>query len=191
MEEVTKSTICDGIKCQLCHGRRRRRRITPATATASVVASLAPVAKTPNRTRREDEEEESKLPSKRIVLKVSTSGTWNHPHPPCITSLLSLCILLSLLSSLISGSSHALPANLKIGALFSPEEVEQETIFKFAVDKINADSSLLPQSKLLPQIERIHPNDSFHADKTGEFFFCLNFVTFIYLLFPTLILFVF
>lgn len=41
----------------------------------------------------------------------------------------------------------------------------QEIAFKFAVEKINADNKILPRSKLHAEIERILPQDSFHASK--------------------------
>ena len=80
-----------------------------------------------------------------------------------MSSSLQLLIIAVILSSV-----NTLPANLKIGGLFALDEQQQETIFKFAVDKINADPNLLPQSTLTPLIEIIGKNDSFHADKKGE-----------------------
>lgn len=41
----------------------------------------------------------------------------------------------------------------------------QEVAFRYAVDKINADNKILPRSKLHAEIERIMPQDSFHASK--------------------------
>lgn len=41
----------------------------------------------------------------------------------------------------------------------------QEIAFKYAVEKINADNKILPRSKLHAEIERILPQDSFHASK--------------------------
>lgn len=61
-----------------------------------------------------------------------------------------------------------------LGGLFSPlpkENLEyqttdpQEVAFRYAVDKINADNKILPRSKLYAEIERIMPQDSFHASK--------------------------
>lgn len=54
--------------------------------------------------------------------------------------------------------------SLIAGGLFHPDD-QQEIAFRYAVDKINADRSVLPRSKLLAQIERISPQDSFHASK--------------------------
>jgi len=53
------------------------------------------------------------------------------------------------------------------GGLFSEDEEEQELVFRFAVDRINADPSILPKSTLVAQVERIGKEDSFHADKKG------------------------
>ena len=54
------------------------------------------------------------------------------------------------------------------GGLFTPEEEEQELVFRFAVDRINSDTTILPRSTLIPQIERIGNDNSFHADKKGK-----------------------
>jgi glutamate receptor, ionotropic, invertebrate len=54
------------------------------------------------------------------------------------------------------------------GGLFHPEDDRQEVAFKYAVDRINADRSVLPRSRLTAQIERISPQDSFHASKRGQ-----------------------
>lgn len=59
------------------------------------------------------------------------------------------------------------------GGLFSPLPSNddhqttdpQEIAFKYAVEKINADNKILPRSKLHAEIERILPQDSFHASK--------------------------
>lgn len=62
---------------------------------------------------------------------------------------------------------------LPLGGLFSPLPNDndhqatdpQEIAFRYAVDKINADNKILPRSKLHAEIERIMPQDSFHASK--------------------------
>lgn len=54
------------------------------------------------------------------------------------------------------------------GGLFHPGDDHQEIAFRYAVDKINSDRNILPRSKLLAQIERISPQDSFHASKRGD-----------------------
>jgi len=56
------------------------------------------------------------------------------------------------------------------GGLFHPEDDRQEVAFKYAVDRINADRSILPRSRLTAQIERISPQDSFHASKRGQLY---------------------
>lgn len=53
------------------------------------------------------------------------------------------------------------------GGLFHPGDESQEIAFRSAVDTINKDKSILPRSKLTVQIERISPQDSFHASKRG------------------------
>ncbi len=59
--------------------------------------------------------------------------------------------------------------NCLTGGLFSEDEEEQELVFRFAVDRINADPSILPKSQLVAQVERIGNEDIFHADKKGLF----------------------
>ncbi len=40
-------------------------------------------------------------------------------------------------------------------------------LFRFAVDRINADITILPRTTLMAEVERIEELDSFHADKKG------------------------
>lgn len=54
------------------------------------------------------------------------------------------------------------------GGLFHPGDDNQVLAFRYAVDIINQDSSMLPRSKLSAQVETISPYDSFHASKKGE-----------------------
>lgn len=61
-------------------------------------------------------------------------------------------------------------AYLISGGLFHPGDDNQEIAFRYAVDKINTDKSILPRSKLTAQVEIISPQDSFHASKRGDFF---------------------
>lgn len=56
----------------------------------------------------------------------------------------------------------------EIGGLFHPGDIDQELAFRYAVEKINLDKTILPRSKLSAQIERVSPHDSFHASKRGE-----------------------
>lgn len=54
-----------------------------------------------------------------------------------------------------------------VGGLFHPADDKQEVAFRYAVEKINADRAILPRSKLSAQIEKMSPQDSFHASKKG------------------------
>nr|CAD7453109.1 unnamed protein product [Timema tahoe] len=49
--------------------------------------------------------------------------------------------------------------------LFHPADDRQEVAFRYAVERINADRTILPRSRLSAQIEKISPQDSFHASK--------------------------
>ncbi|CAH1182546.1 unnamed protein product [Phyllotreta striolata] len=58
-----------------------------------------------------------------------------------------------------------LPDLIPIGGLFHPADDKQEIAFRYAIEKINNDRSILTRSKLSAQIEKIPPQDSFHASK--------------------------
>lgn len=53
------------------------------------------------------------------------------------------------------------------GGLFHNGDIDQELAFRYAVEKINLDKTILPRSKLSAQIEHVSPEDSFHASKRG------------------------
>ncbi|XP_065349388.1 glutamate receptor ionotropic, kainate 2 isoform X1 [Cloeon dipterum] len=74
-------------------------------------------------------------------------------------------VALALLLLLKGHPSTGLPDVIRIGGLFHPADDRQEVAFKYAVDRINADRTILPRSKVTAQIERISPQDSFHASK--------------------------
>lgn len=57
---------------------------------------------------------------------------------------------------------------LILGGLFHPSDDKQEIAFRYAIEKINSDRTILPRSKLQAQIEKIPPQDSFHASKKGK-----------------------
>lgn len=65
-------------------------------------------------------------------------------------------------------SSLKLELFIVSGGLFHPADDKQEVAFRYAVDKINNDRSILPRSKLSAQIEKMSPQDSFHASKKGK-----------------------
>ncbi|CAG2166449.1 unnamed protein product, partial [Oppiella nova] len=52
-----------------------------------------------------------------------------------------------------------------VRGLFGEDGEEQELVFRFAIERINADPTILPKSTLVAQVERIGREDSFHADK--------------------------
>ena len=47
-------------------------------------------------------------------------------------------------------------------------ESKQEVAFRYAVERVNANRKILSQSLLSAIIEKIPPQDSFHATKRGE-----------------------
>ncbi len=58
--------------------------------------------------------------------------------------------------------------NQKLGGLFGLNEHEQELAFHFAIDRINADRSILQSSTLVADVQRISDSDSFHGNKKGK-----------------------
>lgn len=56
------------------------------------------------------------------------------------------------------------------GGLFESFDDDREMAFRYAVHKINADDTLLPNSRLSTKIERLKPQSSFHAAKSGIHF---------------------
>ena len=53
------------------------------------------------------------------------------------------------------------------GGLFEEANSLEEIAFKYAVDHINRNRELLPRSRVMAQIERVPPHDSFYASKRG------------------------
>lgn len=54
------------------------------------------------------------------------------------------------------------------GGLFHPADDTQEVAFRYAIERINSDRTLLPRARLSGQIEKISPQDSFRASKSGK-----------------------
>nr|QGW50273.1 gustatory receptor 18 [Chouioia cunea] len=81
--------------------------------------------------------------------------------------LLAVVLLLLLLHQLTSGSVHALPPLIKIGAIFTLDQANSSTelAFKYAVHKINKDRLILPDTTLVYDIQYVPKDDSFHASK--------------------------
>uniref|UniRef100_A0A061QLI4 Glutamate receptor 1 n=1 Tax=Cupiennius salei TaxID=6928 RepID=A0A061QLI4_CUPSA len=61
---------------------------------------------------------------------------------------------------------YSLPEEIRIGGLFESFDDDREMAFRYAVHKINADDSLLPNSRLKTKVERLKPQSSFHAAKS-------------------------
>ncbi|MPC92051.1 Glutamate receptor ionotropic, kainate 1 [Portunus trituberculatus] len=57
------------------------------------------------------------------------------------------------------------PASLPAGGLFDPLDERQQVAFRYAVDAINSDRTLLSHARLSAQIEVIPPNDSFRGSR--------------------------
>jgi ionotropic kainate glutamate receptor 2 len=70
---------------------------------------------------------------------------------------------------LMRGLICLLKTHLITGGLFDISESKQEVAFRYAVERINSNRKILPKSLLSAQIEKIPPQDSFHASKRGMF----------------------
>lgn len=53
------------------------------------------------------------------------------------------------------------------GGLFHPNDINQENVFKHAIHDVNANRLILSRSNLSGQVEKVSPQDSFHASKRG------------------------
>ena len=58
---------------------------------------------------------------------------------------------------------------LYIGGIFAKEEMEQSSIFGYAIDRLNADQSMLARSRIQTHLALIDPDDSFHGEKKGKY----------------------
>ncbi len=58
--------------------------------------------------------------------------------------------------------------SLYTGGLFENGDDTVELAFRYAVDRINSDNSILPHTRLVAQVERLEKCDSFQASKRGK-----------------------
>ena len=54
------------------------------------------------------------------------------------------------------------------GGLFEVENLQQELAFKYAVDRINRNDYILPNTMLLAEVRQVIKHDSFNASKEGK-----------------------
>ena len=54
------------------------------------------------------------------------------------------------------------------GAVINEGEEEQETAFRFAIERINDDATVLPGVTLVAHVERVLEGDSFGTEKKSE-----------------------
>ena len=62
-----------------------------------------------------------------------------------------------------------LTRSLVAGAIITEGEEEQETAFRFAIEKINDDATVLPGVTLAAHVERVSAADSFSTEKKSLF----------------------
>jgi len=80
----------------------------------------------------------------------------------CI-NLVQVCLVL-----LLVHHCFTLPSILRIGGIFSETEEEQETAFRFAIERINDEANIIPGTTLVAHVERVHPQDSYSLEKKGK-----------------------
>ena len=54
----------------------------------------------------------------------------------------------------------SLPAIVRMGAIFESNQLEQEIVFRYAIEKVNENPSILPNVTLVPYVERVSTSDS-------------------------------
>ncbi|XP_022241144.1 glutamate receptor ionotropic, kainate 2-like [Limulus polyphemus] len=61
--------------------------------------------------------------------------------------------------------SNSLPEVIKVGGLFESGDEVLQSAFRYAVDRVNSDNSLLPNSRLSANIQQLEHQDSFQASR--------------------------
>ncbi|XP_076352002.1 glutamate receptor ionotropic, kainate 2-like isoform X2 [Tachypleus tridentatus] len=72
-------------------------------------------------------------------------------------------VLTAWLSSFLG--SKALPEVIKLGGLFESGNEVLQSAFRYAIDRINSDNSLLPNSRLSANVQQLEYKDSFQASR--------------------------
>lgn len=54
------------------------------------------------------------------------------------------------------------------GGLFEAGDEALELAFKYAIERVNADKKILPNTKLVAKVERLEKADSFQASRKGK-----------------------
>lgn len=70
-----------------------------------------------------------------------------------------------LVISIVFQRTSGLPDEIKVGALFGPHELQQELVFRAALNDINNNLDLKPRSIFMPKVENVTLDDSFDADR--------------------------
>ena len=91
---------------------------------------------------------------------------FKHQTQSCSFLFLSLTTLLT--TAIVERVSSALPSEIYLGGLFESGDEALELAFRYAIERVNADSKILPFSRLVPRIERLEKADSFQASRKGN-----------------------
>lgn len=65
-------------------------------------------------------------------------------------------------------SISLIPFSLPKGGLFEAGDEALELAFKYAIERVNADKKILPNTKLVAKVERLEKADSFQASRKGK-----------------------
>ena len=74
-------------------------------------------------------------------------------------------LLILLASSAAIVGVHCLPNEIRVGAIFGPNELQQELVFRAALNDLNTNIELTPKSLFVPKVENVSRDDSFDADR--------------------------
>ncbi len=107
------------------------------------------------------------LYEKRLARFISLQGRfWTTKAKTNRLNLTTVVIVITLIAQLKSASA-TLPNVVKLGGLFENGDETVEMAFRDAVERINSDETILPNTRLEAVIEKLERCDSFQASKKG------------------------
>ncbi|XP_064612115.1 glutamate receptor ionotropic, kainate 2-like isoform X2 [Liolophura sinensis] len=71
--------------------------------------------------------------------------------------------LVNLLAWIVHG--QGVSETIRVGGLFEPENEGQALAFKYAIEKLNVNNNILPQTLVIYDVQEVLTHDSFHASK--------------------------
>ncbi|XP_077488765.1 glutamate receptor ionotropic, kainate 2-like isoform X2 [Amblyomma americanum] len=77
------------------------------------------------------------------------------------------CQVIALALLWVAALVRGLPDVVRIGGIFESDNQQAQVSFRYALDKINKDITILPRTELVPVIYEVKPKDSFSASKAS------------------------